>query len=154
MTPRLSGAYPRACQGLDVFTVAPCALLHQKSTRPRVRRVAAGAELSPLTHALPGHPCAWSDPTRLIAYVSNGLGRDRLAVSHPRHKETVMPRPYKGDRVALTTKVPRSYFEKLDRLSHITGETKVDYIAALIVKDLDAIDINELEGQEQLPMSA
>lgn len=53
MTPRLSGAYPRACQGLDVFTVAPCALLHQKSTRPRVRRVAAGAELTPPHTASP-----------------------------------------------------------------------------------------------------
>lgn len=65
-----------------------------------------------------------------------------------------MTRPYKGDRVSLTTKIPRAYYDKLNRLSAATGETKVDYIAALIVKDLDTIDINAVEGQEPLPMSA
>lgn len=65
-----------------------------------------------------------------------------------------MTRPYKGDRVSLTTKIPRAYYDKLSRLSAATGETKVDYIAALIIKDLDTIDIDSVEGQEPLPMSA
>ncbi|MGJ9426851.1 hypothetical protein ACHABX_13535 [Nesterenkonia halotolerans] len=68
--------------------------------------------------------------------------------THP-HKaaqeETVMARPSKGDRVGVTTKVPRGYFEKLDRLTRATGETKVDYIAALVIKDLDTIDIQAVE---------
>lgn len=65
-----------------------------------------------------------------------------------------MTRPYKGDRVSLTTKIPRAYYEKLNRLSAATGETKVDYIASLITKDLDTIDVDALEGQEPLPLSA
>ncbi|MBO0596755.1 hypothetical protein I2485_15005 [Nesterenkonia sp. E16_7] len=65
-----------------------------------------------------------------------------------------MTRPYKGDRVSLTTKIPRAYYDKLNRLSAATGETKVDYIAALIIKDLDTLDIDAVEGQEPLPMSA
>lgn len=65
-----------------------------------------------------------------------------------------MTRPYKGDRVSITTKVPRAYYEKMNRLSAATGQTKVDYIAKLIMADLDTIDIDALEGQEPLPMTA
>lgn len=65
-----------------------------------------------------------------------------------------MTRPYKGDRVSLTTKVPRAYYDKMNRLSAATGQTKVDYIASLIMADLDTIDIDALEGQEPLPLSA
>lgn len=65
-----------------------------------------------------------------------------------------MTRPYKGDRVSITTKVPRAYYEKMNRLSAATGMTKVDYIAKLILADLDTIDVDALEGQEPLPLSA
>lgn len=65
-----------------------------------------------------------------------------------------MTRPYKGDRVSLTTKVPRAYYEKLDRLSRVRGQTKVDYIANLITRDLDQIDVEAEEGQESFPLTA
>lgn len=50
-------------------------------------------------------------------------------------------RPSKGDRVAVTAKIPRADFEKLDRFVRLTGQTKLEYIAALIIKELDTIDI-------------
>ncbi|PRZ11721.1 hypothetical protein BCL67_1345 [Nesterenkonia sandarakina] len=65
-----------------------------------------------------------------------------------------MARPSKGERQGVTSKLSPSYFEKLDRLCALTGETKVDYIARVLMADLDSVDVLALEGQEPLPMSA
>lgn len=54
-------------------------------------------------------------------------------------------RPHKGDRVGVTAKIPRAYFEKLDRITQTTGETKNDFVVALIIEGLDMIEMQEVE---------
>lgn len=56
-----------------------------------------------------------------------------------------MGRPHKGDRVGVTAKIPRAYFDKLDRITQTTGETKNDFVAALIIEGLDMIEGQAME---------
>lgn len=65
-----------------------------------------------------------------------------------------MARPSKGERLALTSKLPAAYGDKLERYCAVTGETKQDFSAAAIMRALDDVDIDALEGQEPLPMTA
>lgn len=65
-----------------------------------------------------------------------------------------MARPYRGDRVQVTTKLPVTAFEKLERYVNATGQKKQDFTSAVILAALERIDIDKIEGQEQLPMSA
>lgn len=63
-------------------------------------------------------------------------------------------RPHRGDRQGVTSKLPRSYFDKLTRICDANGETKNDYITRVLVADLDSINEADIDGQEPLPMSA
>lgn len=66
-----------------------------------------------------------------------------------------MPQHNKGDRPLVGARVPRPYSTKLDRYVEIVGLTKSDYVAGLIMADLDQIDLDNLEQhQEPLPLSA
>lgn len=60
-------------------------------------------------------------------------------------KEAPVGRPYKEHRVGVTAKIPRAYFEKLDRITQTTGQTKNDFVAALIIEGLDMIEVQAME---------
>lgn len=173
MSPRLEGAYSIPRQGLDVLpTLTLHALLQVTSTARRVHCVRDSftgprAMTSSARRGTLHSPAAPASRQRVVgSAASNQIqhtvgtyetlrpGRDRLAVSHPTNEETVMARPSKGKRVGVTAKIPLADFEKMDRFSQITGVTKNDFVADLITKGLAEIDIDELEGQDQLPMSA
>lgn len=65
-----------------------------------------------------------------------------------------MPQPNKGDRAYVPARVPTPYARKLERLAHATGRFKGDILSDALVEYLDHIDIDEVEGQETLPISA
>lgn len=66
-----------------------------------------------------------------------------------------MPTPSKGDRVAVTARIPADHFKKLERVRLARGISKQDFAAAAVVAALDDIDIDEVEqAQERLPISA
>lgn len=65
-----------------------------------------------------------------------------------------MARPYKGDRMLVTSRLPRGYFDKLTRITAATGQTKLDFVADAVMKEIDSIDVDALEGQDPLPLSA
>ncbi|WP_044496430.1 hypothetical protein [Nesterenkonia massiliensis] len=66
-----------------------------------------------------------------------------------------MPQISKGDRIQVSSRLELPYFEKLTRYLEITGESKNDYVRALIIRDLDSIDLEALErDQQRLPISA
>lgn len=65
-----------------------------------------------------------------------------------------MARPSKGERLALTSKLPTAYGDKLERYCAATGETKQDFSSRAIMRALDDVDIESLEGQEALPLTA
>lgn len=66
-----------------------------------------------------------------------------------------MPRPSRGDRVVVTARLPRSYYSKLERYVQITGATKTDFITEAVTKELDGVDIENLDHQqERLPLTA
>ena len=52
------------------------------------------------------------------------------------------------DRVTLTTKLPRSYEPKMRALLDHTGESVTDYVATLIMRDLDSREVPTSNGQE------
>ncbi|PSS59354.1 hypothetical protein C6558_38890 [Ensifer sp. NM-2] len=54
----------------------------------------------------------------------------------------------RGDRVTLTTKLPRSYEPKMRALLDHTGESVTDYVATLIMRDLDSREVPTSNGQE------
>lgn len=65
-----------------------------------------------------------------------------------------MARPSKGDRLSLTTKLLPPYGDKLERYCAATGETKQDFSERAIMRALDDVDLEAIEGQERLPMTA
>jgi len=48
----------------------------------------------------------------------------------------------------LTTKLPRSYEPKMRALLDHTGESVTDYVATLIMRDLDSREVPTSNGQE------
>lgn len=42
----------------------------------------------------------------------------------------------------------------MERLKMVTGQTKSDILADILLAYLDNVDLEEMEGQEQLPMTA
>jgi len=52
----------------------------------------------------------------------------------------------------VTTKIPRSYEEKLHAWVECQGESITDYVAALITEHLDANEVPETHGQERLDL--
>lgn len=63
-------------------------------------------------------------------------------------------RPYKGERLSVTVKVPMAYGKKLERYCEVTGQTKQDVTALAVMEALDEIDLEAVEGQGRLPMTA
>lgn len=63
-----------------------------------------------------------------------------------------MPQVSKGDRAVLTFRMPRPYSEKLQRHIDITGQTRTDLVAGLVMDYLDhhADEIEQAAGQERL----
>lgn len=65
-----------------------------------------------------------------------------------------MPQPHKGDRTYVPARVPTPYYRKLERLVQASSRTKSDIISDALVQYLDHIDLDEIEGQEALPLTA
>lgn len=65
-----------------------------------------------------------------------------------------MPQPHKGDRTYVPARVPTPYAQKMERLRAVTGQTKSDVMAEALALLLDQIDLEAMEGQDRLPMSA
>ncbi|WP_300345604.1 hypothetical protein [Nesterenkonia sp.] len=63
-----------------------------------------------------------------------------------------MPQVSKGDRAILTFRMPRPYSEKLERHIAITGQTRTDLVAGLVMEYLDqrADELEQVEGQQRL----
>lgn len=59
-------------------------------------------------------------------------------------------RPHKGDRFAITVRVPSAYRGKLTEWVNITGETQSDLAARLLMQYLDTHDPTQAAGQEDL----
>lgn len=70
-----------------------------------------------------------------------------------------MGRPRKNHALApktqgISSTLPIAYFDKLDRYCELTNQTKVAYIAEVVMRDLETKDLAALDGQEALPLSA
>ena len=65
-----------------------------------------------------------------------------------------MAQPHKGPREQVATRIERAQFEKLDRYVTVTGTTKSDFLRDLLLARLHEIDVDALEGQETLPLTA
>ena len=59
-------------------------------------------------------------------------------------------RPSKGPRFAAVARMPKAYETKLERRVNQTGQTISDYIASLVMKDLDENDPAQANGQLEL----
>lgn len=69
-------------------------------------------------------------------------------------KGEAVPQQHKGERAYVATRVPAPYYRKLEELKQATGLAKSEIVTEALMKYLDNINIEELEGQEQLPMTA
>jgi len=66
-----------------------------------------------------------------------------------------MAYPSKGDRQQVSTRISRSYYEKMNEYVEAIGITKNDFIHDLIVDRLEEIDVAALHpDQEELPLTA
>lgn len=65
-----------------------------------------------------------------------------------------MPQHNKGDRTYVPSRVPTPYVEKMERIKALTGQSKSDIITEALAAHLDQIDLDAVEGQERLPLSA
>jgi hypothetical protein len=61
-----------------------------------------------------------------------------------------MPQVSKGDRLAITSRIPRAYEAKLKRYTEDTGEKRTDLVARLLCEFLDNYTPNRDRGE--LPM--
>jgi acyl-CoA thioesterase FadM len=64
-----------------------------------------------------------------------------------------MARMHKGDRLTVTSKIPRADAEKLSRVVEITSESRSELLARLLHDHLSTINFDELDGQESLPIA-
>lgn len=64
-----------------------------------------------------------------------------------------MGQPHKGDRVGMSTKIPRADAEKLALVVKLTGESRSEIMNRLLRDHLRTIDVEALAGQEVLPMA-
>lgn len=71
----------------------------------------------------------------------------------PTPKEIQMGQPHKGDRVGMSTKIPRADAEKLALVVKLTGESRSEIMNRLLRDHLRTIDVEALAGQEVLPMA-
>lgn len=70
-------------------------------------------------------------------------------MGRPRKNRSLEP-----ENQGITSSLPIAYFNKLDRYCDLTGQTKLAYIAEVVMRDLDTKDLAALEGQEALPLTA
>lgn len=64
-----------------------------------------------------------------------------------------MPRPYKGDRLPLTARIPRNDSDRLEAVAELTSESKSDIVARIVHDYLESLDVDHLRalrGQEAL----
>ena len=59
-------------------------------------------------------------------------------------------RPSKGPRFTAVSRMPKAYEAKLERRVTQTSQTISDYIASLVMQDLDANDPAQHDGQLEL----
>ncbi|MEO3935083.1 hypothetical protein WMO79_19990 [Micrococcaceae bacterium Sec7.4] len=64
-----------------------------------------------------------------------------------------MAQMHKGDRLTVTSKIPRADAVKLTRVVEITSESRSELLARLLHEHLSTIDLDALEGQESLPIA-
>jgi acyl-CoA thioesterase FadM len=64
-----------------------------------------------------------------------------------------MARMHKGDRLTVTSKIPRADAEKLSRVVEITSESRSELLARLLHDHLSTINFDELDVQESLPIA-
>ena len=64
-----------------------------------------------------------------------------------------MPQPFKGDRRNITVRVQAADAEKLQAFSNITGDSKSDVVARLVIDFLKTIDIDTISGQDAVPIA-
>jgi hypothetical protein len=70
----------------------------------------------------------------------------------PRNEDT-MPQPFKGDRRNITVRMQAADAQKLQKFSDITGDSKSDVVARLVMDFLKTIDFDSISGQEALPIA-
>lgn len=63
-----------------------------------------------------------------------------------------MGQPHKGDRVGMSTRLPRADAEKLALVVKLTGESRSEIMNRLLHEHLRSIDVEALAGQEVLPV--
>ena len=59
-------------------------------------------------------------------------------------------RPSKGPRFTAVSRLPQAYEAKLEQRVTQTGQTISDYIASLVIQDLDENDPTQVDGQLEL----
>ena len=59
---------------------------------------------------------------------------------------------YRGDRVPVTTKLPRPYKEKLEAYAEATGDSMAEIIARSTIGFLDSVDLTDSTEQETLDL--
>ena len=64
-----------------------------------------------------------------------------------------MPQPFKGDRRNITVRMQAADAQKLQTFSDITGDSKSDVVARLVIDFLKTIDFDSISGQEALPIA-
>ena len=68
-------------------------------------------------------------------------------------EEMQMGQPYKGDRVGMSTKIPRADADKLALVVKLTGESRSEIMNRLLRDHLQTINIESLAEQGALPMA-
>lgn len=61
-------------------------------------------------------------------------------------------RPSKGERHVLTTRLPVADAEKLFAIADHQGQSASEFIAHAVAEKLATLDIDTLQGQEELPI--
>ncbi|MBE0011615.1 hypothetical protein [Arthrobacter sp. AET 35A] len=61
-------------------------------------------------------------------------------------------RPSKGDRHVLTTRIPTAQAEKIFAVADAQGISASSFIAEVMAEKLATIDLEQLTGQETLPL--
>ncbi|WP_427136712.1 hypothetical protein [Pseudarthrobacter sp. S9] len=67
--------------------------------------------------------------------------------------EDAMPQPFKGDRRNITVRMQAADAQKLQAFSDVTGDSKSDVVARLVIDFLKTIDFDSISGQEALPIA-
>lgn len=94
----------------------------------------------------------WCD-TAPISHLSEPDSGCMGTVHGRSRNEDTMPQPFKGDRRNITVRVQAVDAQKLQAFSDITGDSKSDVVARLVIDFLKTIDIDNISGQGALPIA-